>query len=164
MLVTTLPFTGMIGCDKYGMASKNSSSDTVAEFPKEGKEMVASKPLKKLTIPKQMRAIVLSGIPWAETEFIKKDDRVDVLYTFRIPNEMRMVTVTLLQNVLVLEVLRPEHDEKTGAIVLALSPKDAQYLALALNMGSIKLLQRGEGDLTLYTMQIADMQNLFGQK
>ena len=136
-------------------------------------------------IPVQMRGYVIT-VPTNIASMIKPDDNIDILLTFEaiMKNGARQkVTLTLLQNVKVLGVgsdlgqgldakaaanLRNQEEDAnaytdTGALSLALSPKDAQYLALAQNQdgGEISVILRSQGDVTQYVMEIATFDKLF---
>ena len=135
-------------------------------------------------IPVQMRGFIISNVPTAITSMIKPDDNIDVLLTFEavMKNGNRQkVTVTLLQNVKVLGVgsnlgqgldLKTAADRKnkeedaaafsdSSALSLALSPRDAQYLALAQAEGDVSVILRSHGDMTNYIMEIATFDKLF---
>ena len=49
------------------------------------------------------------------------------------------------------------------SLALALSPRDAQYLALAQQEGKISVILRSHGDVTQYIMEIATFEKLFNQ-
>ncbi len=135
-------------------------------------------------IPVQMRGFVINNIPLATASMIKPDDNVDILLTFEAvmkSGARQKVTVTLLQNVKVLGVgadLGQGLDAKSAsameakdedaaaysdssALSLALSPRDAQYLALAQAEGDISVILRTPGDVTNYLMEIATFEKLF---
>lgn len=135
-------------------------------------------------IPVQMRGYVIS-VPTAMAGMIKPDDNVDVLLTFEAlmkTGQRQKVAVTLLQNVKVLGVgsdLGQGLDARTAAAMknkeedasaysdnsslsLSLSPRDAQYLALAQAEGDISVILRSHGDVTNYLMEIATFDKLFG--
>ena len=135
-------------------------------------------------IPVQMRGFVINNIPVSTASLIKPDDNVDVLLTFQAVMKngtQQNVTVTLLQNIKVLGVgndLGQGLDAKTAsalknkdedasaysdstALALALSPRDAQYLALGQKEGDISVTLRSHGDVTNYLMEIASFDKLF---
>lgn len=135
-------------------------------------------------IPVQMRGFVINSVPVTTASLIKPDDNVDILLTFAAVMKngtQQNVTVTLLQNVKVLGVgndLGQGLDAKTAsalknkdedasaysdstALALALSPRDAQYLALAQKEGDISVILRSHGDVTNYLMEIATFEKLF---
>ena len=134
-------------------------------------------------IPVQMRGFLIK-VPVETAGMIKPDDNIDVLLTFEAQMKSgtrQKVTVTLLQNVKVLGVgsdLGQGLDAKTAnamknkeedaaaysdssALSLALSPRDAQYLALAQAEGDISVILRSHGDVTNYLMEIVTFEKLF---
>ncbi len=134
-------------------------------------------------IPVQMRGFIIN-IPLSTASMIKPDDNVDILLTFEAlmkSGSRQKVTVTLLQNVKVLGVgadlgqgldarsasAMKDKDEDasaysdSSALSLALSPRDAQYLALAQAEGDISVILRTPGDVTNYLMEIATFDKLF---
>ena len=135
-------------------------------------------------IPVSMRGFVINDIPVATASLIKPDDNVDILFTFQDTMKngtQQNITVTLLQNVKVLGVgndLGQGLDAKTAnalknkdedaaafsdgtSLALSLSPRDAQYLALAREEGKITVILRSHGDVTNYLMEIATFEKLF---
>lgn len=98
--------------------------------------------------------------------FLKKGDRVDVLVTFDAKMEddgkerKEKITATFLQNIVVLNVTRPEKVDGTGAVELLLNPVEAQYAALALAQGTITITQRAAGDTELHPMEMASFRKL----
>ena len=134
-------------------------------------------------IPVQMRGYMIN-IPISTASMIKPDDNVDVLLTFEAvmkSGDRRKVAVTLLQNVKVLGVgtdlgqgldaksasAMKSKDEDAAAysdnstLALSLSPRDAQYLALAQAEGDISVILRSHGDVNNYLMEIATFEKLF---
>ncbi|WP_428073912.1 Flp pilus assembly protein CpaB [Candidatus Avelusimicrobium luingense] len=134
-------------------------------------------------IPVQMRGYIIS-VPVATASMIKPDDNVDVLLTFEATMKTgtrQTVAVTLLQNVKVLGVgadlgqgldartanAMKNKDEEAAAysdnstLSLALSPRDAQYLALAQKEGEVSVILRSHGDVNNYLMEIATFEKLF---
>ena len=134
-------------------------------------------------IPVQMRGYVIS-IPMNTAAMIKPDDNVDVLLTFEavMKNGSRQkVAVTLLQNIKVLGVgsnlgqgldlktanaMKNKEEEEaafsdSSALSLALSPRDAQYLALAQAEGDVSVILRSHGDVTNFIMEVATFDKLF---
>jgi len=134
-------------------------------------------------IPVQMRGYIIS-VPVATASMIKPDDNVDVLLTLEATMKTgtrQTIAVTLLQNVKVLGVgadlgqgldartanAMKNKDEEAAAysdnstLSLALSPRDAQYLALAQKEGEISVILRSHGDVNNYLMEIATFEKLF---
>jgi Flp pilus assembly protein CpaB len=99
-----------------------------------------------------------------QAAFVKKGDRVDVMVTFeaKIKNDAKeKVTATILQNVLVLDLIKPAKLEDKGVIELVLNPNEAQYLALSLQQGELRLSVRGPGDKEMHPMEMASFRKLF---
>lgn len=134
-------------------------------------------------IPVQMRGYMIN-VPTATAGMIKPDDNVDVLLTFEAvmkSGNRQKVAVTLLQNVKVLGVgsdlgqgldakaanamKNKEEDaaaySDNSTLALSLSPRDAQYLALAQAEGDISVILRSHGDVNNYLMEIATFEKLF---
>lgn len=134
-------------------------------------------------IPVQMRGFVIN-VPVTVAGMIKPDDNIDILLTFEAimkTGTRQKITVTLLQNIKVLGVggdlgqgldLRSANamknkEEETSAfsdssaLSLSLSPRDAQYLALAQSEGDISVVLRSHGDVANYLMEIATFDKLF---
>jgi len=105
-------------------------------------------------IPVEQRAIT---VPVNEIRgvagFILPGDHVDVLYTAAGQGgKGALVTRILLQNVLVLGVDQSSSDKEdkpkvVNAVTLLVSPKQAQMLALASNMGTLTMTLRNEADV-----------------
>ncbi len=84
---------------------------------------------------------------------LQPGDRVDVLHTTE--RAGRPVTLTLLQNVLVLAIgrrtasLEGAHDEVASAeeVTVSVTPEQAQLLAEAQNMGMLRLVMRAPDDI-----------------
>ncbi len=98
--------------------------------------------------------------------FLKKGDRVDVLVTFDAKmsedgkERKEKVTSTFLQNIVVINMLKPEKTDELGAVELLLNPVEAQYAALALGQGDITISVRAPGDTELHPMEIASFRRL----
>jgi Flp pilus assembly protein CpaB len=106
-------------------------------------------------------AVPVSG---EQAAFIKKGDRVDALVTFEALLKDKVkekVTATILQNVMVMEVIRPEKLDDKGVVELLLNPNETQYLALSLQQGSLLLSVRAEGDKEMHPMEMASFRKLF---
>lgn len=134
-------------------------------------------------IPVQMRGVVMV-VDSNVASMIKPDDNVDILFTFEatMKNGARQrVAVTLLQNIKVLGVgsnlgqgldakaaaaLKNQEEDAsaytdTSALSLALTPRDAQYLALAKEEGTLSITLRSHGDVAQYVMEMATFDRLF---
>ena len=89
--------------------------------------------------------------------WIRPNDHVDVVGTFRDPNSREMVAVTLLQNVIVLATgkitgttninLIPETQRNYSNISLLVLPEEAEILTLAGELGKLMLTLRHPEDL-----------------
>ena len=99
-----------------------------------------------------------SAGPSAVGGWVKPNDHVDVLGTFRDPNTNEQMAITLLQNVVVLATgkmtgttnvnLIPEGQRDYSNVSLLVNPTEAEMLLLASEMGTLKLSLRHENDLT----------------
>jgi Flp pilus assembly protein CpaB len=99
-----------------------------------------------------------------QAAFIKKGDHVDALVTFDAKlkdKEKEKVTATILQNVLVLDIIKPAKLEDKGAVELVLNPNEAQYLALSLQQGELRLTLRAPSDKEMQPMEMASFRKLF---
>ncbi len=89
--------------------------------------------------------------------WIRPNDHVDVIGTFRDPASNESVALTLLQNVVVLTTgkltgttnlsLVPENEREYSNVTLLVLPEEAQILTLAADLGSISFALRNEEDL-----------------
>ncbi|MBI5241328.1 MAG: hypothetical protein HY926_12720 [Elusimicrobia bacterium] len=103
-------------------------------------------------------------LPGHQLAFIKKGQRVDVLVTFEAlmkRNVKEKVTATILQNVVVIDVLRPDQPEGRGALLLLVNPNEAQYAALSVLQGDVRITARAEGDTAMAPMEMASLRKLF---
>ncbi len=117
-------------------------------------------------IPAGYRALALP-LPGTQLAFVKKGDRVDVLVEFEALMDVKggdakeKVVATILQNVVVEDVKRPEKLDQIGAVELMLNPNEAQYAALSLEQGSVHLSRRPAGDAEMRPMEMATFRKLF---
>lgn len=104
-------------------------------------------------------AIPASG---SQLLFVKKGDRVDVLVTFEAATKeaKEKMTATILQNVIVINVQKPERVEGMGVIELLCNPNEAQYLALSVDQGDTSLAVRAPGDVEMHPMEMASFRKL----
>ncbi len=107
-------------------------------------------------------SLPLSG---SQVMFLSPGDRVDMLVTFdalMADDRKEKVTATILQNVSVLKVDKPETPDGVGLAQLLVNPNEAQYAALSLVQGgSLALVRRAKGDVELHPMEIASFKKLF---
>lgn len=103
-------------------------------------------------------------VGWDQLLYVKKGDRVDVLVTFEAvmkDDRKEKVTATILQNVVVLNVMKPAKREGAGVIELLLNPNEAQYAALSIAQGNkVQITVRAPGDLELHPMEMASFRRL----
>ncbi|MBU2575232.1 MAG: hypothetical protein KKH28_14275 [Elusimicrobia bacterium] len=94
--------------------------------------------------------------------YVKKGDRVDVLVTFdaAAKDVKEKVTATILQNVIVINVRKPDHPDETGVIELLCNPNEAQYLALSAAQGDTSIAVRAPGDFSMRPMEMASFRKL----
>jgi hypothetical protein len=99
-----------------------------------------------------------------QTLFLESGDRIDVLVTFEAllsGGVKETVTATMLQNVVVLRVSRPDTPGGGGVVQLLCNPNEAQYAALSLAQGkTINLIRRAPGDFEMRPMEIASLRKL----
>jgi len=89
--------------------------------------------------------------------WVRPNDHVDVLGTFRDPGSNQMVAVTLLQNVIVLATGQTtaatqssRSDIQYGTVTLLALPEEAEILVLAQELGSIYLSLRNSEDISIF--------------
>ncbi|MDD5627843.1 MAG: hypothetical protein PHU21_02175 [Elusimicrobia bacterium] len=103
-------------------------------------------------------------LPGHQLAFIKPGQWVDVLVTFEAlmkSGAKEKVTATILQNVLVIDALRPEQTDGRGALLLMLNPNEAQYAALSVLQGEVRVTARAAGDREMHPMEMASLRKLF---
>jgi pilus assembly protein CpaB len=90
-------------------------------------------------------------------QWVRPNDHVDVLGTFRDPNSNQMVAVTLLQNVIVLATgsitaasQTARTDNTFSTITLLVLPEEAEILVLAQELGSLYLSLRNTEDISIF--------------
>ena len=114
---------------------------------------VGSGPGLELKIPPGQRAMAVrindvAGI----SGLLQPNSRVDVLVTIREDNSDKQVAKLFMSNMLVLsvgtEVQRDNQGKPINAttVTLAVTPDEAERLAIAMNTGAIQLVLRGYGD------------------
>lgn len=107
-------------------------------------------------IPTKARAIAIEVQDKSSVaQWVRPNDHVDVVGSFRDPESHEMVTVTLLENLIVLAtgkitgmtVYASEEDKKYQHVVLLTLPEEAEILALAQESGTLTLTLRNPRDL-----------------
>ncbi len=113
------------------------------------------------TLPAGYRAMALP-FPAHQLVFIQPGDRVDILVTFTAEfgdkeKKTEEVTATIMQNVVVRAVNRPE-----GVVQVLFNPNEAQYAALfAAKNKTLWLSKRAAGDMEMHPMEMASARKLF---
>jgi len=87
--------------------------------------------------------------------WVRPNDHVDVVGSFRDPQTQQLRTMTLLQNVVVLATGRitanavsvPDDDKRFSTVTLLALPEEAEMLTLAQDLGTLTLLLRNPDDL-----------------
>lgn len=104
-------------------------------------------------------------VPGHQALFLAAGERVDLLVTFAArtgKGEADVVTATILQNVVVLKVAKPDSPDGKGVVQLLCNPNEAQYAMLSLAQAkSINITRRAAGDIELHPMEIASLVKLF---
>lgn len=103
------------------------------------------------------------GLPGTQLAFVKKGDRVDVVATFeaKMKDGKEKMSATMLQNVIVTNILRPAKLDEIGVLELLVNPNEAQYLALSRVQGEIQVLVRAPDDTEMKPMEMAALRKLF---
>ena len=101
--------------------------------------------------------------------WVRPNDHVDVIGSFRDPETSQLKTVTLLQNVVVLATGHinanttyvPEEEKRFQTVTLLALPEEAELLTLAQETGTITLLLRNPDDLDYQEKrQVVDFKTL----
>jgi pilus assembly protein CpaB len=111
------------------------------------------------TVVQKMRAITLdaSGSKMGVGGWIRPNDHIDLLGTFRDPNTAEQTSVTLMQNVMVIAAgkltgntnvnLLPENAREFSSLTLLVLPEEAEILSLASDLGSLTATLRNPADI-----------------
>ncbi|MBI3287921.1 MAG: hypothetical protein HYZ74_00200 [Elusimicrobia bacterium] len=78
--------------------------------------------------------------------FVRPGDRIDVLATVRAGTKSHPITVTVLQNIPVLDNRKSETEAGQNILLLALNFGEIQYAALAWDTAEIQILSRHKSD------------------
>ncbi|WP_424246078.1 pilus assembly protein CpaB [Elusimicrobium posterum] len=111
-------------------------------------------------VPNMWRGYFLE-VALYEAQALEEGSLIDILYTFEAvmrDGKTEPVTATLLQRIKVLD--SKEYGDK-GVLLLAIDPRDAQYLALAVETGSVRVILRNNGDLLTPPIKLATMSSIF---
>lgn len=107
-------------------------------------------------IPEKARAIAIEvGAKASVNQWIRPNDHVDVIGTFRDAETRELITLTLLENLIVLATghhsgMSPymsDEDKRYGHVVLLVMSEEAEILALASESGTLTLTLRNPRDL-----------------
>jgi len=109
-------------------------------------------------VVKRMRAVTIDArASSAVGGWVKPNDHIDVIGTFKDPDTNQQVALTLLQNVIVLATgkitgntninLLPEGERTYGNVTVMVVPEESEILMLAQELGSLSLALRNEDDL-----------------
>ncbi len=109
-------------------------------------------------VQKKARAITIdAGKAVSVGGWIRPNDHVDIIGTFKDPQTNENVAVTLLQNVIVLATgkitgttnvnLIPENQRDYNNVSLLVIPEEAEILVLAQDLGSLTMSLRNEDDV-----------------
>ena len=110
------------------------------------------------SIPPKARAIAVEvAEKGSVNQWVRPNDHVDVVGTFRDPNSHELVAVTLLENIIVLATghysgmtaIQAEEDKRYQQVVLLTLPEEAEILTLAAESGTLTLALRNPKDLDL---------------
>ncbi len=89
--------------------------------------------------------------------WVRPNDHVDVLGTFRDPATNQMVAVTMLQNVIVLatgQLTEASHSRRSdntySTVTLLVLPEEAEIMVLAQEQGSLYLSLRNSEDISIF--------------
>ena len=109
-------------------------------------------------VVKRMRAVTIDArASSAVGGWVKPNDHIDVIGTFKDPDTNQQVALTLLQNVVVLATgkitgqtnvnILPEGERTYGNVTLMVVPEEGEILTLAQELGNLTLALRNEDDL-----------------
>jgi pilus assembly protein CpaB len=102
--------------------------------------------------------------------WVRPNDHVDVIGSFRDPETQQLRTMTLLQNVVVLATGRitantttiAEEDKRFATVTVLALPEEAEMLTLAQELGTLTLLLRNPDDLDSQDKRsVVDQKTLF---
>jgi pilus assembly protein CpaB len=112
-------------------------------------------------VNKQMRALTVevSGSKMSVGGWVRPNDHVDVIGSFRDPTTGETMATTLMQNVTVIATgkitgttnlnLLPETDREYSSITFQLLPEEAELLSLASDLGTLTLTLRNAEEIDM---------------
>jgi pilus assembly protein CpaB len=106
---------------------------------------------------KKMRAVTIEAkATTAVGGWVRPNDHIDIIGTFKDPDTNQQVALTLLQNVVVLATgkitgttninLIPENERTYGNVTLMVVPEEGEILTLAQELGNLTLALRNDED------------------
>jgi pilus assembly protein CpaB len=110
-------------------------------------------------VQKKGRALTLdlNGSKMSAGGWIRPNDHLDIIGTFRDPSTGEQTAVTLMQNVVVLATgrmtgttnatLLPENERKYNTVTLLVLPEEAEILSLASELGQLSFTLRNPEDI-----------------
>ncbi len=110
------------------------------------------------SIPPKARAVAIEvAEKGSVNQWVRPNDHVDVIGTFRDPNTHELVSITLLENIIVLatghysgmSAIQADEDKRYQQVVLMTLPEEAEILTLAAESGTLTLALRNPKDLDL---------------
>jgi type II secretory pathway component GspD/PulD (secretin) len=140
----------------YGIGIERVGDSNVYLALKAGKGSMAE--ASRSPVAAGYRSVILS-LPAKRLMFVKTGDRADILSTYESNSRktgMQKVTVTLLENVIVLGVNRGDAPDSKGTLEIEVNPNEAQYAVLAEHQGELDVITRAPGDTEMHkTVQAA---------
>jgi pilus assembly protein CpaB len=124
-------------------------------------------------VVKRMRAMSIDARTTSSVGgWVRPNDHIDVIGTFKDPDTNQQVALTLLQNVIVLATgkitgttntnLLPENERTYTNVTLMVVPEEGEILTLAQELGSLSLALRNEDDIgTLENRNPTSVKTLF---
>jgi pilus assembly protein CpaB len=111
-------------------------------------------------VVRRMRAITIEAkSTTAVGGWVRPNDHVDIIGTFKDPATNEQVAVTLMQNVVILATgkitgttninLIPENERSYGHVSLLVIPEEAEMLVLSQELGNLTLSLRNEEDIDM---------------
>jgi pilus assembly protein CpaB len=109
-------------------------------------------------VVKRMRAVTIDAKSSSSVGgWVRPNDHIDVIGTFKDPDSNQQVALTLLQNVVVLATgkitgttnvnLIPENERTYGNVTLMVIPEEGEILTLAQELGNLTLALRNDDDI-----------------
>lgn len=114
------------------------------------------------SVQKKLRAVTINVNKTSSVGgWVRPNDHVDVIGTFRDPATNEQVAVTLMENVTVLATgkitgttnvnLIPENQREYSDVSLIVGPEEAEAVVLAAELGTLSLALRNEEDVDTFT-------------